>query len=37
MLKSNGPRIDPWGTPDLMSLQVLYEDFTFVLCFRFER
>ena len=35
-LSNNGPEIDPSGTP-LMAYQSLYEEFTLVRCFRFDK
>ena len=33
LLNTNGPSIEPWGTPKSISNHVLYELFTLVLCF----
>ena len=33
MLHSNGPEIDPWGIPQVMSRQLPEKDFLLVLCF----
>ena len=37
ILNKSGPKIDPCGTPVFISDQELYELFTFVLCFLFDR
>ena len=37
MLNNNGPKIEPWGTPLIISYQSLYEEPIFVLCFRCDR
>ena len=36
-LNNNGPKIGPCGMPLIMSYQSLYEDFSFVRCFRFDK
>ena len=37
MLNNNKPYIEHCGTPQKMSSKLLYEPFTFVLCFLFAR
>ena len=37
MLNNRGPRMDPCGTPCLISPHELYEEFTFVLRLRFDK
>ena len=37
MLNNNGPKIEPCGTPLIISYQSLYEEPIFVLCFRCDR
>ena len=32
MLNNNGPRIEPWGTPDMISCHELYVSDILVLC-----
>ena len=34
MLNSNGPNMEPYGTPKLISDHKLYVPFSFTLCFR---
>ena len=36
-LNNSGPKIDPCGTPLIISYQSLYEEFTFVHCIRFDK
>ena len=36
MLKSKGPRIDPFGTPNRISSRELHAEFILVLCFLFS-
>ena len=33
MLNKSGPRIEPCGTPNIISSQELYDEFILVLCF----
>ena len=33
ILNERGPRMEPWGTPKNISVQELYEEFIFALCF----
>ena len=33
MMSNGGPKINPWGTPDLIFSHKLYEDPVPVLCF----
>ena len=35
MLKSKGPNMDPWGTPNIISSHELYSEFIMVVCFLF--
>ena len=37
MLKTKGPRIAPWGTPNIKSSQELKTLLIFILCFRFDK
>ena len=34
ILKRMGPNIEPWGTPDIISLKELYEPFIRTDCFQ---
>ena len=36
-LNNSEPKIDPCGTPLIMSYQLLHKEFTFVHCFRFDK
>ena len=36
-LNNSGPKIDLCGMPLIISYQSLYEEFTFVRCFRFDK
>ena len=36
-LNKCGPRIDPCSTPLIVSYQSIYQKFTFVRCFRFDK
>ena len=37
MLNKSGPRTEPWGTPDVMLSQELYDEPTLHLCFLLVR
>ena len=37
MLNKSGPKIEPWGTPNNISTQLLRDKFILVFCFHLER
>ena len=36
-MNNKGPRIDPCGTPNIISNKLLYVEFIFVRCFLFDK
>ena len=37
MVNKSGPKIEPWGTPNNISTQLLRDKFILVFCFHLER